>query len=754
MTVDVFDQERFERALKDALKDRPDFSQFEIVGYIDGELRYTIPLYYLDEVENYITIEINSSIMQDGLSADTGENSIRAWIADGDGNPLGNKVQKWVTRVPGWEARLSAVLNKLIDMGSRIGVCPTCNKIERVFMVKKEGPNKGRIFKKCCNVFVWLDEVDEDTPNCPNCDHPMVMRESKYGKFWGCRQFPDCKGTRKLDWKEQEEKQGSYWNQITKEYLDGKKKDAAERAEVKPKKDISGKLKSVLPSGALETPMSAATVVDSDAESLSNEDFEFEPSPFQQAIFDWVVGGLNGENGRNLIVEAVAGSGKTTTGVKMLNLVPQDQRVLFVAFNKHIAKELAKRAPKHVRVSTYHSLGYKAVRQAFGNVKVDELKIPRILDSYFDRTTQRHLYKPVRQIISLVKANLTGTSDEELTRITDYYGIPLDDDEADIFQAVRYAMGKAVSQKNIVDFDDMCYFPVFFKLGMDKYDFIFIDEAQDTNKNQIALAMLCVKDDTRIVACGDRYQSLYGFRGADVDAIPNLIGALSAETLPLSITYRNPKSIVTLVNQRFPHIPLEAAEWAIDGEIRDLIYPKALVDMSPGDMVLCRNNAPLVRPAFALIRNGIKAVIRGRDIGKGLLSLIRKMEVYDVSDLFIKLSEYENKEVTKLLLAERNAQAQALQDKIDTIYAISDGCQYVFEVERKIEQVFSDEVEGVVFSTVHKAKGLEADNVFILKPELMPSPHAQSTWELQQEQNIMYVAYTRALKKLVFVRTV
>jgi DNA helicase-2/ATP-dependent DNA helicase PcrA len=719
MSVDVFGREEFEKALTVALKGTD--LKWQEVGYHGNELHYAIPVHAFSDLDNYVAVEINSTIRENGRSAGSGEDSIRAWLADADGQPLGNKVQRWVTRVPGWEIRLAAVLSKLLTMAEQINLCPTCGKIERVFIVKKDGPNKGRIFKKCCEVFVWLDEVDEDTPDCPDCGHPMVMRESKYGKFWGCRQFPVCRGTRTLKWNQGESKakEDPYWGKITREYKEAKKAAQPEGKEAK-KAALNEKLKSVLPPGRLESPMSAGTVTDSGTESLSNDDFEFEPSPFQQAIFDWVTNGMDGDRGRNLIVEAVAGSGKTTTGVKMLGLVPEDQKILFVAFNRHIAKELSKRAPRHVRVSTFHSLGYKAIRQTFGNVTVDERKVYRILDNYFDKKTQKHMYSPVRKLVSLVKANLTGVEAEDLSQLANYYGIDLDKDMVEIFQAFQYVMKRSLEMQKVI--------------------------------NQIELVMLCVRDDTRVVACGDRYQSLYGFRGADVNAIPNLIGALSAETLPLSITYRNPKSIVTLVNDKFPHIPLEAAEWAIDGEIKDQIYQKALVEMAPGDMVLCRNNAPLVRPAFALIRNGIKAVIRGRDIGKGLLSLIRKMEVYDVSDLFLKLSEYENKEVTKLLVAEKNNQAQALQDRIDTIYAISDGCEHVFEVERKIEEVFSDEVEGVVFSTVHKAKGLEADNIFIIKPDLMPSSYAQSAWELQQEDNIMYVAYTRALKKLVFVR--
>jgi len=724
VSIDVFDDVRFEGALTIALEKSG--LSWRQAGYQRGELHFHILVKELSSNLS-VGIEVNSSIRTDGISAGTGEDSIRAWIADQDGFPLGNKVQKWVTRVPGWEQRLLDMLSKLITMAQSINICPDCNEVEKVWIVKKDGANKGRIFKNCENgcAFIWLDEVEEDAPDCPNCQRPMVKRTGHKGDFWGCRGYPNCRGTRNIDGDE------PHWKKLEREHETAK--ETNENGSNSVKQSLKDKIHSILPGTAKN-------------QQVISKDKDFTPSPFQQAIFDWV-----SSPGKNLIVEAVAGSGKTTTGVKMLELVPANQRVLFVAFNKHIAKELAKRAPSHVRVTTYHSLGFKAVRQAYGKVDLDTRKVRRLLEVYFDRT-QYSLISPVRQIVSLVKANLVeDLSYEGLSQLVNYYDIALNSDERTVYQAVEYVMAKCTANTNTIDFDDMCYFPIYHNLPMEKYDFIFIDEAQDTNKNQIELALKCAHDDTRIVACGDRYQSLYGFRGADVQAIPNLIESLSADTLPLSITYRNPKCVVSLVNERFPHIPLHAADWAEEGQLQTLPYSLALDRMASSDMVLCRNNAPLVRPAFALIRNGIKAVIRGRDIGKGLISLIRKMEADDVFDLSEKLVEYEDLEVTKLLLAKRSYAAQTIQDKVETILAIGNGCQYIHEVEDKIEEVFSDEVEGVVFSTVHKAKGLEADNVYILNPELMPSSYASETWELQQEENIEYVAYTRAMKTLTIV---
>ena len=451
------------------------------------------------------------------------------------------------------------------------------------------------------------------------------------------------------------------------------------------------------------------------------------------------------------MVEALAGSGKTTTGLEMLKLLSPDLAILFLAFNAHIAKELQARAPRHVQVRTYHSLGYKACRDAFGNdIKLEETKVKII---FKEVTSELHAYifPVVNQLVSLVKANLMGTTEDELLRLADHHGIEMNGDQLIIFETVRTIVAQCAKRTNVVDFDDMCWLPVYHNLPMKRYDVIFIDEAQDTNKNQIALALMSVKEDGRIVAVGDRHQSLYGFRGADVEAIPNLIDNLNADVLPLSITYRNPKSVVELVNEAFPHIPLEAAEWAKDGIVKDMQYDIALNDYAEGDMVLCRTNAPLVQPAFALIRKGIKAIIRGRDIGKGLIILIDKMNASDVNDLLSKLVQYKDKEVSRLILAKKNAQAQSVEDKVDTIIALMDNTDTIAELENKIVSIFSDDNEGVVFSSIHKAKGLEAERVFILRRDLMPHPMAEKQWEMVQESNIEYVAYTRTLDQLVFV---
>ena len=97
---------------------------------------------------------------------------------------------------------------------------------------------------------------------------------------------------------------------------------------------------------------------------------DFKPSIYQEAIFDFIQNGTG-----NCVIDAVAGSGKTSTIVKALKMIPSDKKVIFVAFNKSIVNELISRVPKNVEVKTMHSFGFGAVRYNMGNVQMKEDKI-------------------------------------------------------------------------------------------------------------------------------------------------------------------------------------------------------------------------------------------------------------------------------------------------------------------------------------------------------------------------------------------
>jgi DNA helicase II / ATP-dependent DNA helicase PcrA len=485
---------------------------------------------------------------------------------------------------------------------------------------------------------------------------------------------------------------------------------------------------------------------------------EFHPSKYQKAVFEFITKGEG-----NAVVEAVAGSGKTTTIVKALDLTSTDSAVAFLAFNKHIADELRRRAPAHVIVSTLHALGYKEINRYAGKrVDVDEDKLSPELDKYWpidrkvpiaDRLANRASRNIMRHLVSLAKAILLDTGDPlSIAEACERYGIDMMGGDQQFMALLPVFMDKSKEDTTVVDFDDMIWLPLILNLELTKFDWVFIDEAQDMNASQIELIKRIVKPGTgRIIAVGDRKQSLYGFRGADTDAIPRLIRELDATILPLSISYRCPVSHVAAAKMIVPQ--LESAPHAKEGKIEH-ITEKAFEEMlAPGDMVMCRTNAPLVGPAFRVIRRGIKACIRGRDIGAALVNMIDKFQTESRSNFHILLEEYFQKESERLLRNHKEMQVMALTDKVETLMLISDDCvtDEVQELRDKLLAIFSDEITAVVFSSVHRAKGLEANRTFILRPDLMPHPRAEQDWEKEQETNVMYVAMTRSKDELYYV---
>lgn len=180
----------------------------------------------------------------------------------------------------------------------------------------------------------------------------------------------------------------------------------------------------------------------------------------------------------------------------------------------------------------------------------------------------------------------------------------------------------------------------------------------------------------------------------------------------------------------------------------------------PGDMILCRVNAPLVSECFRFIKMGKRANIQGRDVARGLISTITKSKAENIPDLVSYLSDWAHAETQKEL-KKRNpddSRLIAIQDRYDCLMTFTEGCREVSEVIKKIEDVFVDadntnKSSGILLSSVHKAKGLESERVFILMPRKgsMPHPMAKTAWAKEQEMNLKYVAITRAIRELVWV---
>lgn len=291
---------------------------------------------------------------------------------------------------------------------------------------------------------------------------------------------------------------------------------------------------------------------------------------------------------------------------------------------------------------------------------------------------------------------------------------------------------------------------------------ILVHNCQDLNAAQIKLALKACDPKGRVTAVGDRNQAIYQFRGADHNAVDNVISKLSAKTLGLTTTYRCAKSIVRLAQTIVPEF--EAAPGAPEGIVRDCDASHLLAKAEPGDFILSRSNAPLVTVCLRFIREGKRVAIQGRDIGARLRAVIVRANKRAQGDVTVMLSEVERwkeKEIDRLAKLDRDA--TNVIDICGCVAAISEDAASIDEILGRIDRIFEDNGAGdrgkIVLSSTHKAKGLERDRVWLLADTYMKGRRyrdGDGGWVHEPpgvaDRNLWYVAISRAQRELVLVR--
>jgi len=482
----------------------------------------------------------------------------------------------------------------------------------------------------------------------------------------------------------------------------------------------------------------------------------FTPSKYQEAIFRFIESGHG-----NAVVNACPGSGKTTTLVHAAKLVEVES--LFVAFNKHIAEELNRRLEgTSMKASTIHSLGLRSLNGSLGGrSQVDGRKYATLIRDYVKHNVEpderEAAIDRLRKLVDFARLTLTNLDDPKaVAEMSWRYDV--DYEESDI-KMVKWLLreGEDIARKQgKIDFTDMIWLPSKWNVKIPQFAFVFVDEAQDLNRAQQEIVSRAVAPGGRVVAVGDRRQSIFGFAGADPESFDNLRTFFGATELPLSICYRCPRSHIELTKEIADEI--EPRPDAPDGVVGTVVKSDLFKALKPGDMVLCRLTAPLVSTCLNLIRNGVHARVRGRDIGVGLGKIIRdveKMKGYKWERFGYYLAQYRQIQERRLLDREASqAQIESLDDKVEAILACLDSSKAdcAGDLAAYIEGLFSDDQPTVLLSTVHRAKGLENERVFILEPGKLPLRWpGQKPWEYEQELNIKWVALTRSTSELYFV---
>jgi len=538
----------------------------------------------------------------------------------------------------------------------------------------------------------------------------------------------------------------------------------------------------------------------------------FTPTAQQDAVisfFEAKFGPAQRDKLVSVFLNAVAGSGKTST----LMLVAEAAKAMeqrtgknikgcMVAFNKIIAttaQNKLKDIGSRLEAKTTNALGHAILNEA---ARTDMCPKPKLdTKKYYERVLNYvsarkfsfpagrippKMISSINKLVSAARLTFTEPTEDNLLDIVDHYGLDIDitTNWAFIWQAVAPIIEEGVNEflaTGKIDFDDQIYLPLRLEYAAPMYDLLMIDEAQDLNSVRLKLIQSCVKNNGMLLFVGDPFQAIQGFAFADTHSIQTIKQETNAAELPLSVCWRCDNKIIEVAQALVPHI--EARPGANDG-IVDMVSSSLLIkaletgykrsgSTKDGDLVLCRVNADLVRYCLDTIRAGKYAVIRGRSIGRGILAKID--EIIEKAGKPVTLANLSEAAQDWLALqinslwGKKNAEDKIakLEDQVDSIDAFVTGFLLdtptgnIDQLRAYIEEKFSgDEGEGseeqdgilpIIFSTVHKAKGLEFDRVFILRPDLMPHPMAKLDWQKEQEYNILYVACTRAKHELYFV---
>jgi len=422
-----------------------------------------------------------------------------------------------------------------------------------------------------------------------------------------------------------------------------------------------------------------------------------------------------------------------------------------------------------------HALGRKILLRCTPGCGLCKEKLTRSMDAKYGEycslsPVKKAISRVIKDLLSVYRSQLIQEDDIEgqqrlLAEETDFYVNPdippASEEETTKLCRDTYAFLTQLRKETVLfDFDDMIDQVVYHKFRPSRrYDVILGDEVQDWTPAQAEFVRIAADGKARVILVGDRHQAIYGWRGADTQSMTHLKETFNCLELPLSVCYRCPISVVLVAQEIVGTHVIEWRDDAPPGHVERRPVTKleeTLRELQPGDMALARTNAMLVGPAMRLLMRGTKVLIRGSSIGKSLITLAEKLSVgrQDIVGFTNRVAAYKGEKVQHFLDRGDEKAAQAIEDKCDCLLLFTDHETSVAAIIDRLRTLFSDLTpeNAILFSTVHRAKGMEANRVVVLGPELMPHPMALkygTEEDIAQEHNIRYVAFTRAMDTLI-----
>jgi superfamily I DNA/RNA helicase len=447
----------------------------------------------------------------------------------------------------------------------------------------------------------------------------------------------------------------------------------------------------------------------------------------------------------NLMLNAHAGCGKTTTLELVQASIKTSKPILYLVFAKKNAEEAIEKMPSTTAVKTFNGCGHGIWASTISkNLRLNAKKTQDILAALIKETPSRaqgQLWDSFSEVVAGVNmAKAVGYVPENkfnnakrLLKQNEFHRaleeVP-DDLTSDLIDAV---LSRSILQAydGIIDFNDQIYMPSLFGGIFPIYDNILVDEYQDLNPvNHVMIERLAKR---RIFGVGDPYQNIYGFRGAKAGGMADAVEKYSMKSFPLSISFRCPEAIVDHVRWRVPHF--KALKPGGEVHAPEFLDADSIPDSCT---IICRNNAPLFRMAFRLLGIGRSVSVAGSDIGPRLIKTMQKLgpEELTRTQSLQAISDWLEE---RLAREAKNAIDMAECMKVFVNQSSSLGTAIAYATH------LFQQTGSIRLLTGHKSKGLEFDDVIHLDPQLLSST--------EQDKNLSYVISTRSKNRLTEIQS-
>lgn len=436
-------------------------------------------------------------------------------------------------------------------------------------------------------------------------------------------------------------------------------------------------------------------------------------------------------------------------------------------------------------------------------VSLDNFKPHKILDEEITKRYGRYIEFAKRvflkdnyvNLYNLCRLTLTDmSSNKDVSRLINdhvlflYYGdegysAP---DISEITSTLKILDTKSKQQfetQGVIDFTDMLWI-TFNKLKYDNWEVpywalytnIYCDEVQDFSNIQLNFLKFIKRTKGRYVFIGDFHQAIYNFAGANAQAfnqIPKMFAPV--ETFDLPICYRCAKSHLSRVNREYG-IPILPCDNAPMGFVKTIDKNKISEYAKAGDMVISRKNKWIAEVVLDLARNGTPIFIEDKEMVEAIKRQILSSKCTSVGTLekFLQkvISNYNKKlfEIVSKNVREGGHEKERLEavaetnSKIDNTSFLLEILEGYLENHSSSDSVskFSNFIDKLLNTTpspncvrlcsIHKAKGLEATNVFVLNEAKINYDFRNSKEQNIQEKNLSYIATTRAKEGLYLVK--